>query len=44
VALTPGLVPAATVEPEAATLGLVPEPGLGPGPGLRLTAPVIGFP
>jgi len=42
--VTPGLVPAATVEPEAATLGLVPELGLGLGPRLRLTAPIIGFP
>lgn len=39
---TPGLIPVAAVEVEAAVLG--PELGLGPGPGLRLTAPATGFP
>lgn len=34
----PGLAPTPVVEPEVA------GPGLEPGPGLRLTAPAIGFP
>lgn len=38
----PRLVPAPLLVPEVEELGLAPE--LGPGPGLRLTAPATGLP